>query len=70
LVHVAPGAEASLQAVRSALADAPVEAGASTWNNMLVARMLAPDAAGLRRAVTAALSVLRAPRPLPRVWLC
>ena len=70
LVHVAPGAEASLQAVRSALADAPVEAGTSTWNNMLVARMLAPDAAGLRRAVTAALSVLRAPRPLPRVWLC
>jgi len=70
LVHVAPDAEAGLEGVRTALAAAPGEAGASAWNGMLVARILAPDSAALRRAVVAALSVLRAPRPLPRVWLC
>jgi urease accessory protein len=70
LVHVAPDAEAALDGVRAALADVLDEAGASAWNGMLVARILAPDAAALRRAVTAALAVLRAPRPLPRVWLC
>jgi urease accessory protein len=47
-----------------------VQAAASAWNGMLVLRALAPDAAPLRRAVTAVLAVLRAPRPLPRVWLC
>ncbi|MGA3398803.1 MAG: urease accessory protein UreD [Acetobacteraceae bacterium] len=70
LVHVAPNAEAALDGVRAALADADVEAGVSAWNGMLVARILAGDAALLRRAVIAALAMLRAPRPLPRVWLC
>jgi urease accessory protein len=70
LVHVAPAAEAALDEVRAALADAPGEAGVSAWNGMLVARILADDAAALRRAIIAALQVLRAPRPLPRVWLC
>lgn len=70
LVHVAPDAETGLDDVRSAFADADVEAGASSWNGMLVARILARDAAVLRRVVVATLSVLRACRPLPRVWLC
>jgi len=70
LVHVAPDAEAKIDDVRAAFAGAPVEAGASAWNGMLLVRMLAPDAAALRRAAVAVLSVLRAPRPLPRVWLC
>lgn len=70
LVHLAPGAEAALDAVRAAMAEAVDEAGASAWNGMLVARILAADAAALRRAVIVALQVLRAPRPLPRVWLC
>jgi urease accessory protein len=70
LVHVAPDAEPGLDAVRAALATAPVEAGASAWNGMLVARILAADSAALRRAVIAALSTLRPSRPLPRVWLC
>jgi urease accessory protein len=70
LVHVAPDAEAALQGVRAALADTAEEAGVSAWNGMLVARILSPDAAGLRRAVIAALQLLRTPRPLPRVWLC
>jgi urease accessory protein UreH len=46
------------------------EAAASAWNGMLVARILAPNGAALRRTVIAALSVLRESRPLPRVWMC
>jgi urease accessory protein len=70
LVHVAPNAETALDGVRAALSDTMGEAGVSAWNGMLVARILAADAAVLRRAVIAALQVLRGGRPLPRVWLC
>jgi urease accessory protein len=48
----------------------PVEAAASVWNGMLVARILGPDSASVRSTVLAALDVLRESRPLPRVWLC
>ncbi|MGA9864824.1 MAG: urease accessory protein UreD [Acetobacteraceae bacterium] len=67
LVHVAPDAEARLDAVRAALQAA--DAGASAWDGLLVARILAPDGAALRRIVVATLAALR-DRPLPRVWLC
>jgi urease accessory protein len=70
LVHVAPDAEAALDGVRAGLDDAVGEAGVSAWNGMLVARILAGEAAALRRAVIAALVVLRKGRPMPRVWLC
>ena len=68
LVYVAPDAEARVAAVRTALDGA--EAGASAWDGMLLARLLAPDAAALRRIVTRALAVLRDARNLPRVWRC
>jgi urease accessory protein len=68
LLHVAPNAEAQLDAVRAVLPD--VEAGASAWNGLLIARMLAVDSAGLRRSVLGVLAVLRGGRPLPRAWLC
>jgi urease accessory protein len=67
LVHAAPDAEARVDAVRAALGDA--EAGASAWDGLLVARVLAPDGAALRRVVVRVLSAVRN-RPLPRVWLC
>jgi urease accessory protein len=70
LVHVSPVAEAALDGLRDALADAPGEWGASAWNGMLVARFLAPDGAALREAVVLGLQALRGTRPLPRVWLC
>ena len=70
LLHVAPDAEALLTPVREVLEESGAETGVSAWNGMLVARMLAPDSASLRQAVVAALSVIRAPRPLPRVWMC
>ena len=68
MVYVAPDAADKLDAVRAALA--PAEAGASVWNGMLIVRILGIDSASVRRTVIAALVVLRACRPLPRVWLC
>jgi urease accessory protein len=67
VVHVAHDAEAALDAVRDVL---PPESGASAWNGMLIARILAANGAALRASVTAALRVLRGDRPLPRVWMC
>ncbi|HET6234375.1 MAG TPA: urease accessory protein UreD [Acetobacteraceae bacterium] len=67
LVHVARGAEAALDAVRAAL---PGAAGASAWNGMLIARILADSSATLRTSVTTVLRVVRGQRPLPRVWMC
>lgn len=68
LVHVAADAEFHLDDMRAALA--PFTAGASAWDGMLVARIVAQNGACLRQAVVAGLSVLRGGRTLPRVWLC
>jgi urease accessory protein len=54
-----------LPALRVALAGA--HAGASVMDGVLLARILAPDAAVLRKIMVQALTVLR-PGPLPRVW--
>lgn len=70
LIHVSPDAESHLAPLREAWAESPAETGASAWNNMLIARILAPDSATLRAAVTTALNTLRAGRTLPRVWNC
>jgi len=67
LVYVAQDAAARLPAVREALEQA--EAGASAGEGLLIARVLAPCGAALRRSVESALFALR-DRPLPRVWLC
>ena len=68
LVHAAPDAAQMLDGLRAALAG--WDAGASAWDGMLVARVAAPDGACLHAAVVAGLAVLRAGRPLPRVWQC
>jgi len=68
LVHAAPDAEARLESLRQALAGH--DAGASAWDGLLIARIVAPNGACLRAAVVAGLAALRAGRPLPRVWLC
>ena len=68
LVHVAPEAETRLDAVRAALAT--FDAGASAWDGLLVARIVAANGACLREAVVAGLATLRGGRTLPRVWLC
>ncbi|MGI3778529.1 MAG: urease accessory protein UreD, partial [Janthinobacterium lividum] len=61
-------ADTMLAPLRAALA--PFEAGASLTDGLLLARILAPDAATLRQATTAALRVLRGGRTLPAVWTC
>ncbi len=70
IVHVAPDAETHLDGMREALASTAAESGASAWDGMLVARILAADGAALRAATTTGLHALRGSRPLPRVWLC
>jgi len=67
LLYVAADAGARLQALHDAFRDG--EAGASVDGDLLVARVLAPSGAELRRSVETALFALRR-RPLPRVWLC
>ena len=70
ILHVAPDAEARLDAVREALAaHSGVEAGATAWNGLLVVRILSRAAHLLQDAVRAVLPVL-IDRPLPRVWTC
>jgi urease accessory protein len=68
LIHAAPDVETKLDALRLALAGH--DAGASAWDGLLIARIAASDGACLHAAVVAGLDVLRAGRPLPRVWLC
>lgn len=65
LFATGPGMPERLDELRAALDGA--HAGASCVEGVLLARLLAPDAANLRRVVGKALCVLRAV-PLPRVW--
>jgi len=70
LLFAAPEAQVLIDPLRAALAGAEGLAGASAWNGLLVARFAAADSAVLRRDLISALGVLRAGRPLPRVWQC
>jgi urease accessory protein len=67
ILYVAPDAEARLEAVRGLLAEARSDAGASAWDGMLVVRLLAPAAQGLRADLTRVVEHL-AERTVPRVW--
>lgn len=69
LVMVSPDAEAMLDTVRAALEDCRGEAGASAWNGMLVARLLAPTGQALRADLIRLVASLRR-EPMPRVWQC
>ena len=71
LVLVAPEAAERVEGLRAALSpfELPFGAGASAWDGILVARIVAKDGACLRAAVVAGLAALRAGRPLPRVWI-
>jgi urease accessory protein len=70
LVLAAADAAERLAALRDALAGLDAECGASAWDGLLVARILASDNTRLRPAIVAGMQALRAGRPLPRVWLC
>ena len=66
-VHIAPDAEASIDALRAALEPTACEWGASAWNGMAVARMLSPSPEILRAAIVHLLRATRG-REAPRVW--
>lgn len=68
-VHVAPDAEARLEAARALLEPiSGCEAAASAWNGMLVVRFCAPTVEALRGAACPFLLGFRG-EALPRVWL-
>jgi urease accessory protein len=63
LLYFAADAVPRVDAVRAALAQAGLEAGASAEGDMLVARLLARDGLTLRRGMTAALAALSTTPP-------
>jgi len=65
LMLVSPEAQGKLVAVRDALG--PL-GGASAFDGMLFARVVAPDGLSLRRALLPAMAALRDGEPAPRVW--
>ncbi len=67
LLLVAPDAEARIAAARDALVGAGGEGGASAWNGMLVARLIAPTGQTLRSNLIRLVERLRG-LPMPRVW--
>ena len=66
-LHVAPDAEAMLEPMRQAMADANCEWGASAFNGMLLLRLLWPSPEKLRSAIVKLLQNFRG-RDAPRVW--
>jgi urease accessory protein len=62
ILHVAPDSDSRLEAARTAL-DGEIEAGASEFDGMLVARMLAVDSFALRRAIVNFLHAIGSPPP-------
>jgi urease accessory protein len=67
ILALAPDAEAYLEAVRAALADARSDCGASAWDGRLIARFLGKPE-DVRRDIIRATEVLSG-RPMPRVWM-
>jgi urease accessory protein len=69
LLYAAPGAAARVGEVRAVLEAAGSPGGASAFNGMLVARVLANDSRGLQATLVRLIAQLSG-RPLPRVWQC
>ncbi len=63
-----PGGEQAVAAVRAMQQSFAGEVGVSAWNGLVLARLVAPDGAALRRDLVAIVSAWSA-TPLPRLWL-
>lgn len=63
-----PGDDEAVAAVRALEKDFAGEVGVSAWNGLAVARLVAPDGAGLRHDLIRVLTAL-GDVPLPRLWL-
>ena len=79
VLYVADDADSHLDAARSlvneTVNETPMEGGTTSFDGLLLIRLLSPDAAALRRAVIHTAAGLRAavgglPARLPRVWYC
>jgi urease accessory protein len=68
IIMVAERLSDLLAPVRAVLDEPEVQAAASAFDGKLIVRMLAADGWPLRRQISRALAVMRAGRPLPRVW--
>lgn len=66
--YIAPDAEARLSEMRELLDGCAIEAAASSWNGMLLARFIASDGYELNRELVRVLSAFRG-APLPKAWL-
>ncbi len=66
---VAPDAETEIDRARTALAQCSGEGGASAWNGMLIARLIAPSGQALRTDLIHLIETLRG-GAMPRVWHC
>jgi urease accessory protein len=66
LLIVRPSAESAIDTVRAVLSECPVTGGASAWNGMLSARLVAADGAALRASIIR-LCAATGTR-LPRAW--
>jgi urease accessory protein len=67
IVFAAPDAAARLAGLREVLARGGLTAGASAFDGIMVARILAPDGASLRHCMVPALNWLR-DGDMPKVW--
>ncbi|HEY0207119.1 MAG TPA: urease accessory protein UreD [Acetobacteraceae bacterium] len=67
--QVGPGG-AGLEALRAAFGEIGAEAGVSVVDGVLVARIVAPTGASMRKSVVTGLNILSGGRTLPRVWFC
>jgi urease accessory protein len=69
LIIAGPQAEQQLDRLRAVLHAAPgIVAGASAFEGIIFARLLAPGGASLRQCLLPALEACRGSRKLPRVW--
>ncbi|MDR3495651.1 MAG: urease accessory protein UreD [Ancalomicrobiaceae bacterium] len=69
ILLVAPDAETRLADMRAHLEAVGIEAGASAWNGLLLARMVSTSPRDLRRDLVTVLERFRR-RLLPRPWYC
>jgi len=63
-----PGDDGAVAAVRAMAKECVGQVGASAWNGLMLARLVAPDGAALRRDLIGVLTALGG-APLPRLWL-
>jgi urease accessory protein len=68
IIFAAPGAPERLPGLRAVFGTTGITAGATTFEGIVFARILAPEGATLRNGVIAAIQDLRDGRPMPRVW--